>query len=166
MTSTSTSWLGRGLHPPFVLLSHCFSWNHDYLVSLETLWSASFQTWLIHFNCPSLAGNHIIAFPLTSAQSVQAALQHTAHSPSPAPLAGRCYPSLANFPALATLPGPCSLFQHPLSKAQMREGQILGCRGVQWLSNGEVNALDAFLTKAFVSYSSPATEAQVPSAFC
>lgn len=86
-----------------------------------------FQAQLIYFNCPSLGGNHIIAFPLPSAQAVQAAPWCTAHSPLPASLAGRCYPSLTKFPALATLPGPCSLIQHPTSKAQTR--QILGCSG-------------------------------------
>lgn len=103
-----------------------------------------FQAQLIHFNCPSLAGNHIIAFPLTSAQAVQAAPRCAAHSPSPASLAGRCHPSLTNFPALANLPGPCSLFQHSTSKAQMRHGQILGCRGIDRLRDGGVNAFAFF----------------------
>lgn len=86
-----------------------------------------FQARLIHFNCPSLAGNHIIAFPLTSARAVQAAPRRAAHSPAPTSLAGRCHPSLTNFPAPTTLPGPCSLFQRLTSKDQLKQGQIWGC---------------------------------------
>lgn len=64
-----------------------------------------------------------------------------AHSPLPVSLAGRCHPSLTNFPALAALLGPCSPLPAPDQQTQMRQGQIWGCKGIDQLSGREVNAL-------------------------